>query len=121
MFTRIAYRKMTQQTFFSTSNLPWFDVEQFFGTQMLSLAEPVPGGSIHRLRMKKGTTIPVHSHPCDEYVYVLEGRVQTGQQVCEAGTFWHTPTQVEQGPHLAITDVELLTIRLGAMGHFNDT
>ena len=35
---------------------------------MLSLATPVPEGSIHRLRMKAGTIIPLHTHPCNEYV-----------------------------------------------------
>ena len=28
--------------------------------------------------MVAGTVIPVHVHPCDEYVYVLDGFVETG-------------------------------------------
>ena len=112
---------MAQQTFVSTEQSPWLDLDQFPGAQLLSLAEPVSQGSIHRLRMKQGTVVPTHTHPCDEYVYVLEGQVQTGQQVCSAGMFWHTPAQVTQGPHHALTDVELLTVRLGAMGKFEGT
>lgn len=110
---------MAQQTFVGTNEQQWLDLTVFPGTQILSLAVPVPEGSIHRLRMVEGTVIPRHAHPCDEYVYVLGGSVKTGQQVCEAGMFWHTPAQVTQGPHQALTDVELLTVRLGAMGQFD--
>jgi len=109
---------MTQQTFAIADEFSWLSLDAFPGTELLPLAEPVPQGSIHRLRMKQGTVIPVHTHPCDEYVFVLVGRVQTGQEVCETGTFWHTPAEVKQGPHEALTDVELITVRLGAMGVF---
>ncbi|MEM8809633.1 MAG: cupin domain-containing protein [Cyanobacteria bacterium P01_G01_bin.38] len=109
---------MSQQTFQETDQVPWQVLEQFPGTQLLPLAEPVLQGSIHRLRMAAGTVIPAHTHPCDEYVYVLAGTVETGQQTCESGTFWRTPAGVKQGPHKAVTNVELFTIRLGAMGDF---
>lgn len=112
---------MAQQTFVTDNERQWFNLEAFPGAQLLSLAVPVSGGSIHRLRMDKGTVIPIHSHPCDEYVYVLAGSIKTGPQVCSTGTFWHTPAQVAQGPHQALSDVELLTIRLGAMGHFEQS
>jgi hypothetical protein len=32
--------------------------------------------------------------------------------------FWTTPKGTRQGAHEALTDVELITIRLGAMGEF---
>ncbi|MCC5658563.1 cupin domain-containing protein [Nostoc sp. XA010] len=69
-------------------------------------------------QMKAGTTIPIHTHPCDEYVYVMKGVVETGGKSCSAGIFWFTPAHTQQGPHIAITDVEILTIRLGPMGVF---
>lgn len=109
---------MAQQTFVADDELQWLNLAVFPGTRLLPLAVPVPEGSIHRLRMEKGTVIPMHTHPCDEYVYVLIGSIKTGPQVCAAGTFWHTPARVAQGPHQALTDVELLTVRLGAMGQF---
>ena len=109
---------MAQQTFVADDETQWLDLAAFRGARLLPLAVPVPEGSIHRLLMKAGTVIPVHTHPADEYVYVLVGNIKTGQQVCVAGTFWNTPAHVEQGPHLAMTDVELLTVRLGAMGQF---
>ncbi|MEO0535925.1 MAG: cupin domain-containing protein [Cyanobacteria bacterium P01_A01_bin.123] len=112
---------MAQQTFHPTEKAPWQALTQFPGTQILPLAEPVPQGSIHRLQMAKGTVIPAHTHPCDEYVYVLSGTVETGGHQCEADTFWHTPAGVKQGPHEAMTDVELLTIRLGVIGNFEDS
>lgn len=109
---------MPQQKFINTQHQDWIDFTRFPGTQILPLTEPVPQGSIHRLRLKAGTQIPNHTHPCDEYVYVLGGIVETGGVRCEAGTFWLTPANTQQGPHQAVTDVEILTIRLGPMGRF---
>lgn len=34
------------------------------------------------------------------------------------GTFWLTPANTKNGPHRAITSVEILTIRVGKMGVF---
>ena len=109
---------MSGQAFIQTSSGQWLSMDQFPGTQFLSLAEPVPEGSIHLLKLKAGTTIPVHTHPCDEYVYVLSGIVETGGVTCSQGTFWITPAHTQQGTHKAITDVEIITIRLGKMGVF---
>jgi anti-sigma factor ChrR (cupin superfamily) len=94
------------------------DLPVFPGTSWVVLAEPVPQGSIHRLKMKKGTVIPAHTHPVDEYVFVVSGNLKTGDRHCEAGCFWTTPKGTRQGPHEALTDVELITIRMGAMGEF---
>jgi hypothetical protein len=60
------------------------------------------------------------THPADEFVLVLSGTIETGGRRCEAGTFWTTPADIRQGPHVAVTQVELLTVRLGAMGPFGD-
>ncbi|MBD0266119.1 MAG: cupin domain-containing protein [Tolypothrix sp. Co-bin9] len=109
---------MTQQSFLDTETLQWLDMQQFPGTQILPLAEPVPQGSIHRLRMSAGTIILVHQHPSDEYVYVLKGTIETDGRECKPGTFWFTPANAKNGPHKAITDVEIITIRLGGMGVF---
>jgi hypothetical protein len=109
---------MPQQTFIQTHEQSWIDFTQFPGTQILPWAEPVPQGSLHRLKLKAGTTIGIHTHACDEYVVVLSGRIKTGDTECEAETVWFTPAHTRQGPHYAVTDVELLTLRLGAMGSF---
>ena len=109
---------MTKQKFIDTNIQQWDKLPQFPGTEILTLAEPVPQGSIHKLYMSAGTVIPVHSHPCDEYVYVLEGTIETGGRECQARTFWFTPANTKNGSHKAITDVEILTIRLGEMGKF---
>ncbi|MGL5805181.1 MAG: cupin domain-containing protein [Xenococcaceae cyanobacterium] len=93
-------------------------MERFLGVEILPLAEPVTDGSIHKLRMEAGTIIPVHQHPCDEYVYVLSGVIKTGDCECGEGTFWFTPANTKNGPHQAIADVEIITVRLGAMGTF---
>ncbi|WP_199464355.1 cupin domain-containing protein [Acaryochloris thomasi] len=106
------------QTFQDLSVQEYSALDAFPGSSWAVLAEPVPEGSIHRLRMKQGTIIPVHTHPADEYVFVVSGSIQTGGRRCEAGCFWTTPKETRQGPHEALTDVELITIRLGAMGTF---
>jgi anti-sigma factor ChrR (cupin superfamily) len=108
----------SHQTFADPDTREWLRIDFLPGVELLPLAQPVPDGSIHRARLTAGTIIPVHTHPADEFVLVLSGTIETGGRLCEAGTFWTTPAQARQGPHVAITDVELLTMRLGAMGAF---
>ena len=106
------------QTFVDGDATGWITIDFLRGVTLLPMAQPVKDESIHRARLSLGTIIPVHTHPADEYVMVLSGTVETGGRRCEAGTFWITPAGTRQGPHVAITDVELLTMRLGAMGPF---
>jgi anti-sigma factor ChrR (cupin superfamily) len=106
------------QTFQDLATQQFTDISIFPGTSWVVLAEPVSQGSIHRLKMKQGTIIPVHTHPVDEYVFVVSGTLKTGDRICEAGCFWTTQKDTKQGAHEALTDVELITIRLGAMGEF---
>jgi anti-sigma factor ChrR (cupin superfamily) len=110
----------TSQIFKAPESLGWTPIDFLPGVNIMPLAEPVKDGSIHKARLAKGTIIPVHTHPADEHVLVLSGTVETGGRRCEAGTFWTTPGGARQGPHIAITDVELLTVRLGAMGPFGE-
>ena len=107
------------QTFIDSKRGRWSKIDFLPGVELLALAQPVPEGSIHLATLSAGTVIPPHTHPCDEFVYVLSGSVKTGATECSAGTFWHTPAGTRQGPHAAITDVRILTIRLGAMGPFD--
>ncbi len=106
------------QTFQDLSSQTFTDLPGFPGTSWVVLAKPVPNGSIHRLKMTQGTIIPAHTHPVDEYVLIVAGTLQTGDRQCVAGCFWTTPAGTRQGPHVALTDVEIITIRLGAMGEF---
>jgi quercetin dioxygenase-like cupin family protein len=108
------------QTFKDPKADRWVRIDFLPGVELMPLAEPVKDGSIHRARLALGTVIPVHTHPADEFVFVLTGTIETGGRVCEAGTFWTTPAGTRQGPHVAVSDVELLTIRLGAMGSFGE-
>ncbi len=110
--------KQLKQTFDDAENSKWIPFGDMAGVSFVALAEPVSEGSIHRARLLKGTKIPPHTHPVNEYVLVVSGIVETGGRRCEAGTFWITPANIRQGPHIAITDVEILTIRLGALGEF---
>ncbi len=110
----------TRQTFIDPDDSGWVALDFLPGVRLRPLAEPVPEGSIHRARLSAGTVIPVHRHPAAEYVLVLSGTVETGGRRCAVGTFWITPAGAAQGPHVAVTDAELLTVRLGAMGPFGD-
>ena len=112
---------MTEQTFLEPEAESWLKIEMLPGVELLPLAQPVPDGSIHKARLGQGTVIPVHTHPADEFVLVLSGTIETAGRRCEAGTFWTTPADTRQGPHVAITAVELLTVRLGAMGPFGES
>ena len=109
-----------RQTFTDPGAVAWLTIEALPGVELMPLAEPVPHGSIHRARLAAGTVIPVHTHPADEFVLVASGTIETGGRRCEAGTFWTTPAGTRQGPHVAVSDVELLTVRLGAMGPFGE-
>lgn len=108
------------QIFKDASEQDFDELSLFPGSSLSVLAEPVPEGSIHRLNMKKGTRIPAHTHPSDEYVYILSGRLTTGGRKCHKGCFWYTPAGTRQGPHVADTDVEIITMRLGSMGEFEE-
>lgn len=110
--------RLMVQTFKDLPEQEFSDLPAFPGTSWVVLAHPLPEGSIHRLKMAQGTTIPAHTHPCDEFVFVISGTIKTGDRICEAGCFWTTPENTRQGPHEAITDVELITIRMGEMGEF---
>ncbi len=100
----------------------WIKIDFLPGVDLAVLAEPVPEGSIHKANLAAGTVIPIHTHPVDEYVLVLAGEVKTtGGETCKAGDFWHAPAGLRQGPHEALSDVELLTVRLGAMGEFESS
>jgi anti-sigma factor ChrR (cupin superfamily) len=110
----------SHQTFIDPDTVNWLGIDFLPGVELMPLAQPVLDGSVHRARLAAGTIIPVHTHPADEFVLVQSGTIETGGRRCEAGTFWTTPAGVRQGPHLAVTQVELLTVRLGAMGPFGD-
>ena len=107
------------QNFISPEQQTFQELDFLPGSSWSVLAIPFDNGSIHRLKMKAGSTIPPHQHPSNEYVVVLSGTFKTGNTICEAGTFIKTDAGTKQGPHEAITDVELLTIRMGALGTFD--
>src|SRR5262249_51161145 len=110
-----------EQSFIFPGGGAWLKIGFLPGVELLPLAQPVPDGSIHRARLAAGPAIPVHVRPADEFVLVLSGTVETGGRLCEAGTFWATPAGTRQGPHIARTAAELLTVRLGAMGPFGES
>jgi hypothetical protein len=52
----------------------------------------------------------------DEYLIVHNGELKSGDDTLERGSVLHCPGGVRQGPHIALTDAEVLVIRLGPPG-----
>src|SRR5260370_34402094 len=102
------------QTFTDPGAGTWLTIDFLPGVELMPLAQPVPDGSIHRARLRAGTTIPVHAHPADAFVLVLSGTIETAGRRREAGTFWTAPAGTRQRPSLAVADVEVRTVRPGA-------
>jgi len=48
----------------------------FPGAGWSVLSEPVPEGAIHCLRITKGIVIPLHTHPTDEFVYIVSATME---------------------------------------------
>jgi hypothetical protein len=49
------------QTFIDSNANGWTAIDFLPGVTLLPLAQPVKDGSIHRVRLSKGTVIPVHT------------------------------------------------------------
>lgn len=100
-------------------SLPLRDFEEVTVTH---LAELFAGGSLDKISMKAGALISAHTHILDESAYIISGTLQCGdddrQKIYEAGSIVFTPGGVKQGPHLALSDVELLIMREGPIGIF---
>lgn len=98
-------------------------LKDFEEVRVTHLTDLFAGGSLDKISMKAGALISPHTHVCDESAYVISGRLQSGedeqQKVYEQGSIVFTPGAVKQGPHLALTDVELLTMRVGPIGLFD--
>ena len=114
---------VTEQTFIESNDGQWYELSEkwdelkdYPGIQALPLAEPVPQGSIHLVRLAAGTVLPPYTHPCDEHTYVISGTIKTGGRVCQVGTFWSTPAHTRHDSIMAITDSEVISMRLGPSG-----
>lgn len=93
------------QAFRDLSAQEYADLVAFPGTSWVTIAEPVPQGSLHRLRMKQGTVIPAHMHPSDEYVFVILGSLERAVESAKQAAFVRSRLLLEvsqgirQGPH----------------------
>jgi hypothetical protein len=66
--------------------------------------------------MRAGAKIGPLTNVLDEYLVVLTGSIKSGETTMKKGAILHCPGAVRQGPHEAVTDTELLAIRLGPPG-----
>jgi anti-sigma factor ChrR (cupin superfamily) len=53
--------------------------------------DPVSGRSAYFLRLEAGASYPMHRHPEGEDYLVVEGSVQDGAALRQAGTYVHHP------------------------------
>ncbi len=86
----------------------------FFGEQvMLSIVTIEPH-----------TEAPIHSHPNEQWGYLLEGeweRIQGGKsEICTSGDFWHTPGGVEHGGRTMAKTAVILDIFSPPPGRLQD-
>lgn len=80
-----------QSLFVSPSSLPWSETA-FNGVRWKALHhDPVSGRSAILLRLEPGASYPMHRHPEGEDYLVVEGSVQDGGSLREAGTYVHHP------------------------------
>jgi len=97
-------------------------LREFEEVTVTHLAELFAGGSLDKISMKAGALISAHTHVLDESAYIISGTLQSGeddkQKIYEAGSIVFTPGASRQGPHLALTDVEILIMREGPIGIF---
>jgi len=70
-------------------------------------------GSVTRLHLKKGDTIAPHTQVLDEYYVVIKGTLRTPEAVWATGSLIHTPMAVQQGQIEAVSDAEMIVLRLG--------
>jgi hypothetical protein len=108
------------QTFIDRDANGWTMIDFLPGVTLLPLAEPVREGSIHRARLSRGAVIPVHTHPADEYVMVLNGAVETGGRRCETGTFRITTCRYSARSAYRGHRRRTSDRRLGPMGSFGE-
>ncbi len=97
-------------------------LREFEEVTVTHLTDLFAGGALDKISMKAGALISAHTHILDESAYIISGTLQSGeddkQKIYEAGSIVFTPGAVRQGPHLALTDVELLIMRQGPIGVF---
>jgi RimJ/RimL family protein N-acetyltransferase len=83
---------------------------------MAPLTPAFAGGSVQHFFMRSGAKIGPLTNVLDEYLIVLQGSLKSGDKTLEKGAVLHCPGAVRQGPHEALTEVDLLSIRLGPPG-----
>lgn len=97
-------------------------LKEFEEVTVTHLTELFACGSLDKISMKAGALISAHTHVLEESAFIISGRLQSGeddkQKIYEQGSIVYTPGAVRQGPHLALTDVELLIMRNGPIGEF---
>lgn len=97
-------------------------LKEFEEVTVTHLTELFANGSLDKISMKAGALISAHTHVLEESAFIISGRLQSGeddqQKIYEQGSIVYTPGAVRQGPHLALTDVELLIMRNGPIGEF---
>lgn len=80
-------------------SLPWegvFNKVLFF--------DPITGSTLELARVEKGATFPEHYHTTVQTLFLVEGRLRSGDALIEAGTFNVIPAGQLHGPFTAELD-----------------
>jgi len=88
-------------------------VPKFRGVSSAGLATAFGGGAVQHFFMRSGSKLGPLTNVLDEYLVVLNGTLKSDNAVLDRGAVLHCPGAVPQGPFEAVTDVDLLSVRLG--------
>lgn len=70
----------------------------FEGVFMKTLYRFEEGGSTVLIKMEPNSSFPLHTHPADEEVYVVEGEVRVGKYQLSQGDYLFTPQETIHAP-----------------------
>ncbi|KAB2330455.1 cupin domain-containing protein [Cytobacillus depressus] len=70
----------------------------FPGVFIKTLYKFEKGGSTVLIKMEPNSSFPLHDHPADEEVYVLEGEVRVGKYQLAKGDYLFTPKTTIHAP-----------------------
>jgi anti-sigma factor ChrR (cupin superfamily) len=70
----------------------------FEGVFIKTLYKFEAGGSTILIKMEPNSSFPLHNHPADEEVFVIEGEVRVGKYQLSKGDYLFTPQETIHAP-----------------------
>lgn len=84
-----------------TDKFPWKSMPWPGIFNKVLFCDPVMGITIELAKIEKGALFPVHYHPTVQTLFLLRGRLKTGDRIISAGTFDVIPAGEKHGGYFA--------------------